>query len=409
MSLIVHSGVSATDLAQSGTKREDISDILLASLYFENNALGLTPVGEEFADPTGAKWVEDALNGFKVTDTTGGGQSGVSVTLNLSLADAAILDLGFILQRDTQFGTGEQVQVTAINPQTGAVTITRGFGNGPAATSDGGSPQVWRIINAPTTQNSDLGRDMSRARISKFNQINRWEINVNVDSEAIERSKAGYTVGIRDELQYQFQQRLLEKKRQMQLAYWATASNSGAVTGGDYATINGLLFWLNGIANASALTGSTPVFNSTAETLTDTVVNTMVKNVYRNGGYTNVLVGGINTIEKFCLMYSDRIRIEQSDRTRGFYARYFTPTTGVEHRLVMDGYLNDTSGTAQLLALDFSRIRIRPFVNQFFYLITAPTFRDGDAVRMISKWTLEVRNSGSDVGGGHAYHSNLAL
>jgi len=108
-------------------------------------------------------------------------------------------------------------------------------------------------------------------------------------------------------------------------------------------------------------------------------------------------------------MYSDRIRIEQSDRTRGFYARYFTPTTGVEHRLVMDPYLNDTSGTAQLLALDFSRIRIRPFVNQMFYLITAPTFRDGDAVRAISKWTLEVRNSGSDVGGAHAYHSNLSL
>jgi hypothetical protein len=29
----------------TGTLRADISDVLLASLYFENNLLGLTPVG----------------------------------------------------------------------------------------------------------------------------------------------------------------------------------------------------------------------------------------------------------------------------------------------------------------------------------------------------------------------------
>jgi hypothetical protein len=405
VALIVHSGVAATDLAQAGTKREDISDLLLASLYFENNMLGLTVVGEEFADPTGLKWDEDALNGYKVTDTTGGGQTTVSVTMNLSAADASILVEGTLLQRDTQFGSGEVVQVTAITTA-GVVTIVRNYPNGGAGTSDGGSPQVWRVINRPTTVNSDLGKDMTRARISKTNFINRWDWNVNVDSEAIERSLAGYTVGVVDELQYQFQQRLLEIKRIMQMSYWASPQG---IARGDYDSTGGVLLWLNGTLNASASTGTGPVFNSTAEVLSDTVVNTMAKNAFRNGALTNLICGGINTIERFSLLYSDRIRIEQSERVRGFFARYFLTTTGVEHRLVYDNYLNDTTGSAQLLLLDMSRIRIRPFIRQFFVKIKAPSFRDGDAVRGISKWGVEIRNTGSDVGGAHSYHTNLSF
>jgi hypothetical protein len=403
MALIIHSGTSAADLAQAGTVRQDISDQLLASLYFENNMLGITPIGEEFVGQS-AMWDEDALNGFKVTDTTGGGQSAGSTTLNVSAADAAILDGYYLLQRDTQFGSGEVVQVTNVTPA-GVVTIVRGY-SGTTATSDGGSPQVWRIINKPTTQNSDLGKDMTRARLSKQNFINRWELNVNLDMEAIERAKAGYTVGVRNELRYQFRQRMLEMKRNMQLAYWASVSPG---TSGDGASIFGLLSWLNGVANPSALTGSPTSFISTVEGLSDTVVNTMIANVFKQGGYTNLIVGGVNAIRKFSQLYSDRIRIDQSETSRGWIVKHWMPDTGVEHRLVADGYLNDVSGSAMLAVLDLSHIRIRPFANGFLYTIEAPSFRDGDAIRAMSKWSLEVRNTGSDVGFVHSLHTNLSL
>jgi len=405
MPLLIHSGVAASDLAASGTKRDDISDVLLASLYFENNMLGLTTVGEEFVDEQ-LKWVEDALNQYKVTDTTGGGQSAVSTVLTLSLADNAVLDLGTLLQRDSQVGIGEIVMVTGF-PSTTTTTISRGYG-GTTATTDGGAPQVWRVINAPTYQNSDLGKDLTRARISKNNWINRFELNVNIDSEQIARSRNGYAPGIQDELQYQFKQRLLELKRKMQNAYWFSVAGAGT-TGGDYATMHGLFAWLNGTANASSLTGVPPAFNSTAEPLTDTVINTMVKGIYRNGGNSNVLVGGINVTEKISLLYTDRMRSDFNDRNRGFFAQHFTPTMANEHRIVTDAYLNDVSGVAQLLILDMSRIRIRPFVGQMFYTINSPSFRDGDAVRALSKWSLEVRNSGSDVGNVHALHTNLTI
>jgi hypothetical protein len=37
-------------------------------------------------------------------------------------------------------------------------------------------------------------------------------------------------------------------------------------------------------------------------------------------------------------------------------------------------------------------------VGQFFYVVTSPSFRDGDAVRCLSKWSVEVRNTGTDSG-----------
>jgi len=80
-----------------------------------------------------------------------------------------------------------------------------------------------------------------------------------------------------------------------------------------------------------------------------------------------------------------------------------------EHRILTDAYLQDTTGSAVLLILDLTRIRIRPFINQFFFTIMAETFRDGDAVRALSKWSLEVRNSGTDVGFSHQLHTNLSL
>lgn len=395
MSLLVHSGSAASDFQVSGTKRDDISDVLLASLYIENNMLGLTVVGEETADLQ-TKWTEDSLNQYKITDTAG--QSTSSTALTVSASDAGVLDTGYLLQEDAQVGTGEIIQVVTVNGTT--ITITRGYG-GTTATTHAASA-VWRIINAPTYQNSDLGKDMSRARISKSNWINRFELNVNIDSEQIERSRRNYIPGVRDELGYQFLQRLLEMKRKIQQAYWFSIPATSP-TGGDYSTMYGLWKFLDGTANNTA----SPI--TTAEPLTDVVVNSMVKNIFRQGGFSNVIVGGPNIIEKIGQLYSDRIRIEQNDRGRGFYAQYFTPSMANPHRLVNDPYLNDTSGSAMMLVGDLNKVRLRPYIGQMFFTIKAPTFRDGQAIRALAKLTMEVRQTGTDTGYTHQVHSNLSL
>jgi hypothetical protein len=122
-----------------------------------------------------------------------------------------------------------------------------------------------------------------------------------------------------------------------------------------------------------------------------------------------VVIGGPNAIEKVGQLYMDRIRMSQDEKGRGFYARTFTPSVGGDLQLVEDFYLNNTNGSIQLVVADLNRIRIRPFADSFLYTITAPSFRDGDAVRGLSKWSLEVRNTGTDVGYAHQLQTGLSV
>lgn len=404
MPLLVHSGSAAIDLNASGTQRQDISDVLLASLSNENTTLGLCTVGEEFAAPQ-LFWVEDALNQFKITGDTAASMLSTVTTMAVSQSDASVLDVGYILELDSGVGgsTQEQIQISAIASTT--LTITRGYGGTTAQTYTTNS--VFRIVNAPTYPNSDLGKDMTRARLSKTNYINRFEANINIDSEQILRSMQSYVPGVVDELGYQFQQRLLEMKRKMQQAFLYSVANASGNPTNDYQTMWGLLAWLNTLANAT----SSPI--TTAESLSDTILNTMVLNIFSQGAFSNVIVAGPRSIQKLGQLYTDRIRLDQTDRTRGFFTQEFIPSMANPHRLINEFYLNDggstNSGNALCLVVDMNRIRIRPYVGQFYFTITAPSFRDGDAARILSKWSLEVRNTGTDAGYSHQLHSNLTL
>src|SRR5215472_18315424 len=146
MPLLTHSGTAAIDLNASGTQRQDISDVLLASLSNENVTLGLCTVGEEFAAPQ-LYWVEDALNQYKITGDTGSTMTTNVTSMTVSQSDASVLDVGYIISPDTTLGgsSTEQIQITAISGTT--LTISRAFA-GTASTY--AQNTAWRIVNAPT-------------------------------------------------------------------------------------------------------------------------------------------------------------------------------------------------------------------------------------------------------------------
>jgi len=402
MALLVHSGTAAIDLNANATQRQDISDVLLASLSNENTTLGLLTVGEEFAAPQ-LYWTEDALNQYKITGDTAATMSSSVTTMIVSQSDASVLDVGYIISPDTTLGgsSTEQAQITAISGTT--LTISRAFA-GTATTY--AQNTVWRIVNAPTYPNSDLGRDMSRARLAKTNYINRFEVNVNIDSEQILRSLQGYVPGVVDELGYQFQQRTLEMKRKIQQALIYSVANGSNNPVNDYQTMYGILAWLNTTANATA----SPV--TTAESFTDTTINNMVLNIYSQGAFSNVILAGPRLVQKLGQLYTDRIRLDQTDRTRGFFTQEFIPSMANPHRVINEFYLNDggstNAGNALAIVGDLNRARIRPYIGQFYFTITAPSFRDGDAARLLSKLSLEIRNTGTDAGYAWQLHTNLS-
>lgn len=412
MALLTHSGSGSTDLGTLNTKREDISDYLLASLVPENNFLGLTEIGPEVGD-TQYRWLEDRLNNNTVTDASGSGAGGnlagppaggTQNVFTLSAADAAILDIGYVLADEAASAavTGvvgsEQIQVVALSGT--SVTMLRGYGN--TTTQVHSATASWRIIAAPTYENSDLGKDMSRARIVKLNAISRFEINVNISQEQIERALAGYAPGVPDELQYQFEQRLREMLRRMNQALLYSRVTSDTAPGtGDYSTTAGMLQFFNDGTFNSVGSGNLSSSNQSGALLTDSILNSSNKTLFRNGALPDWIVVGANGAEKLGQLYNDRIRLEQNDRGRGFWAKYFDTSLGNTVRIVMDNAIYDTSPYGMAVLMDSGRWRIRPYRNSFFYLIQAPTFRDGDAVRALSKWGTELRNAANDVGAAH--------
>ena len=406
MALLVHSGAAAIDLAARYIYRDDISDVLLASLSNENNLLGYLEVGEEFAGEQ-LTWIEDTLNPFKITMTSSIASStsaaAITTTLSASASDASILDIGYILQVDSKVGVGgaggDQMQVIALAGTT--VTVQRNNGIASSLSAASITTNVLRIVNRPTYPNSDLGKDMTRTRLNKQNYLNRWVADVNIDSEAIAISRQGYAPGVRDELAYQFQQRVLEVKRIMSNSLLYSRPQAAGNPTNEYQMMYGLVPWLDGTANTSA----SPV--TTAQTFTDSVINTSVMNIFRQGAYSQALILGPNGTQAVGQLYQDRIRLDQEDRDRGFYAQSFTPSMANKHYLINEAYLQDTTGSGLMIVADISRIRIRPFVGQFSYIITAPSFRDGDAARWFSKWSLEVRNTGTDAGYSHQLTNTL--
>ena len=402
MALLVHSGTAAIDLNANLTQRQDISDVLLASLSNENTTLGLLTVGEEFAAPS-LNWVEDALNQFKITGDTAASMTSTITTMAVSASDASVLDVGWILSLDSGVGGSTQEQMQITNKSGTTLTLTRAFA-GTAQTYTTNS--VFRVVNAPTYPNSDLGPDMSRARIAKTNFINRFEVNVNIDSEQILRSMRGYVPGVVDELGYQFQQRTLEMKRRIQNALLYSVANASGNPTNEYQTMHGILSWLNTTANATA----SPI--TTSESFTDSVINTMVLNIYSQGSFSNVILIGPRLVQKVGQLYTDRIRLDQTDRTRGFFTQEFIPSMANPHRIVNEFYLNDggstNAGNALAVVGDLNRARLRPYIGQMYFSIIAPSFRDGDAARLLSKMSLEIRNTGTDAGYAWQLHTNLS-
>ena len=409
MALVQGAGTSATTLAVAGTTRIDISEFLAANLVMANNWAGALRVGPEFSGNNQVcTWNEDKLNADFVTDTTSGGISSGATQIVVSLADASITAVGTILVdagATGGLGTGERMQVTGVT-YSGAVAnlqISRAFGGSTATSHAQGA--IFTHLARPLQQNSDLGPDMSRARVVKYNNIQRQGIDVVLGAEAIESSRRGYTPGIQDELVYQLANRTQEILRLWNRSgIYGTASpgagpnpGSAGVSAGDYSTMAGLHAWLDGTFNATSVTNSW-VTKGYANGDIFSAVNDANITLFRNGAVPDwLMVGPLGAVD-VSKLFNDRIRLQQDEMTRGFAAQYIRTTLANEVRVLLDGYVADSAGVGDVFLLDSSRFRWRPYAGSLYYTITAETLRDGDQVRALSKLSLEARNTGTDIG-----------
>lgn len=377
----------ATSYDQSAVYKLDLSEVLSNILLDDTDFLSTIGISGEAATQTKHSWIEDALNATTVKQS-GGSQAtyalgNVSGTVMiLSASHASRITAGTIL-KDSLSGKSEVIQVTALS--TNSATVTRGYGSTSAHTH--AAAATWEIISNPRPQGMTGPKDESTTRALKFNytQIFSKGVKITGTAQAIDHA------GISSEDSYQIDLRLRELKRELDRTCIMGARAAADVIDGAYGTMGGIIEFVGYIAATNV--------NFTAETLTPSVLNTMAKQVYDDGGMPDiVLVGGLQ--KQKISTFDQEYRMSSIDTKRaGYTVEQFVSDLGMNLRVVVDRWVPDDVA----MVLDSSKIKIMPLSGRAFFLEKLAKTGDSNDWQIVGEYTMEVRNAAE----AHAYHSNL--
>jgi len=369
---------------QSGVYKLDVSEMLSAILLDDTDFLSFIGVSGEVATQTKHQWVEDALNAVTVKQSGGNSfLSGTTATvLVVSANQAARITAGTLL-RDEISGNTEVVQVTARSGV--SATVVRGYGSSsPAAHL---VSATWRIIAHPRPQGMEGPKDESTTRAFAYNftQIFSKGVKITGTAAAIEH----YGIGAEDQYQVDLRMRELKRELDQSLIMGIRApSDVGATT---YGTMGGVIEFASLLNTGNA--------NTSAETLTPTVLNAMAKLVFDDGGTPDFALVGALQKQKISLFDQEFRRSTLDTRRAGFTNEEFVTDLGVNLRVVVDRWMpSDT-----VIVGDSSKIKVLPLTGRAFFLEKLAKTADAERWQIVGEYTAEFRNAAETL----ASHSNL--
>jgi hypothetical protein len=388
-----------------------MSDTLFAALYLRPNFLSALPIGTFGGGGTGIGaaamqlihyWIEDRLNPRTITETDAGIASGAT-TLQVSAADANNIDIGNVLIDQSQaLNVAEFIQITgySVSGGTATLTISRGL-NGTTATSHV-TGAVYEVVATPQIQGSDFNRDQSRVPGIKSNLIYTIRKDVQITGSLLALSKFGLVPGLPNVLAYQLHNRFIEALIDMERTA-LKGVGTPAATQTEYPMPWGFLPMLG--FGPVAYNSTSVLFNAQSAFLNETLINALVINILLQGGEVpDCLVAHPTVIDRIARIFRDQLRLTQSEDVRGYLVDAIRVSVGTQMlRLVMTGYMpgpapGQTTPSPLIAAMDLDRALLIPFLDQFCYLLSAPTMKDADLISLLMKLTFELRNTGTDFG-----------
>lgn len=357
---------------------EDVSDVIGIVSPHE------TPLLDHLGDPqrqatsTIHEWLEDAL--LPNTDAVD----------DASLTGPTTLTT-FTVENGDRFRVGDQIRLAG-KPEvmlvTGVsgddLTVTRQYGGSTsAAVADN---DVVQIIGNAALEGDDapVARFTSRSRQRNYTQI--FTASIEVSGSQL----AATGVGVRDELDWQKQERLRELLRDLEncvingIAPAANQQGSASVR----RTMNGIRSL---IQTNVFLPGSDPIpegAGSNADLLNEDVLNAALRAVWEqsSGGIDTIVCGGFQK-RRINSFISSSQRFARRDVTFKELVNVYESDFGV-CRVIMSRWVPADA----VLLLDSSRISVMPLAGRSFHFKPLAASGDADLGQVIGEYTLEFRN-----------------
>jgi len=354
-----------------------------AILLDDHSLLGILGVTTDNpAEQTKHEWDEDELNPVTAAASATGALTTSSATLILAASDASRVTAGTLL-KDSLSGKFEVLQVTARSGV--SATVTRGYG-ATSAESHADSAS-YEIIAHPRPEGMEGPKDESVARTRPYNytQIFSKGVRITGTAEAIKHN------GISSEQSYQIDKRMRELMRELDRTLIMGVRSSTRHSDTVYGTMGGLIDFIK-----HATSGNT---NSTAETLTPSVLNAMIKQVWDDGGDpSHIVVGGLQK-QKISSFDKEYRRSTMDTRRAGFTVENFVSDLGIDLPVVVDRWVpNDVC-----MVIDASRVSVKPLQTRNFFLEKLAKTGDYEPWQIVGEFTAEVKNAAK----AHSIHWNL--
>jgi len=364
---------------QSAGEFLDLSNEL-AEIIRRDNVSFLSRVGiSGEATETTHSWMEDSLNGNTATLDESGFDSSET---DMTFVSTSNIRVGSLLRNTSEAGKTEVIQVTSVDSST-VCTVVRGYGSTTGEAHSTGS--IWAIIN-PNQEGQDPPADSSKVRtkVSNFTQIFQYGINVSHTMRSVLQA------GVADEFTFQVARRLMEAMRELDMALVLGIKSASAGSDSVYRSMGGILEFAN------QATGN---LTTTSEALTLSVVNTMAKQIWDDGGYPNfILVGGKQ--KRAISTFDQSARRSVYDSTvAGYVVDKVITDLGFVLDVIVDPWMPDDTAVVG----DINKIRVMPLRNSAMRAEDLAKTGASFKAQIYGEYTAEFRNAIQSL----AHHNNL--
>lgn len=362
----------------------DMSQALAAVLKADKQFMGHVRVGRT-AHNIEHNWIEDELNPAYILAKSAA--VGSIVASQYSTASLQRILRGNALIQPA--GTEQVIQISTITKQ----TITGAIYGSTTYAAFASNTKCY-IIGQPYADIDDASSDISVTRTKKRNFMQVFERAI----EITQTRKNISMEAVLGELQLQIGRRTMEIKRELDMALmmgYAKATASNTYSGdNELRTLAGLIQLIRD-PDLDSANEDTTVINASSSALTQNRINSLAYLIYDQGGLDEtadpIILVGPSQQRVIAGFEKELRRVENGERTVGYYRDIFLTDMGVEMPVVLDRWFPRD----KLAIVDRNRISLIPMAGDAWHLEKMAKTGRNEKWQLSGQYSMELRNADS--------------